>query len=190
MKQSVDLCTREMYPVAVLFARRDSVYKAIPHVDVWDVERDARTYSGSSPVIAHPPCRAWGRLSHFAKPRPDEKELALLAVDTVRVCGGVLEHPSASRLFSVAQLPTPGTSSRDKFGGFSFVVDQSWFGHRAPKRTWLYICGIEPAQLPPFPFHLGIAAGRVEDFARSEREATPLAFANWLIEVATSCGAK
>ena len=66
--------------VAVLFARADSHYKALPDVDVWDIERDARKWSGGSPVVAHPPCRSWGRLAHMAKPRPDEKYLARLVV--------------------------------------------------------------------------------------------------------------
>jgi hypothetical protein len=49
--------------VAVLFARSDSHYKALPGVDVWDSERDARKWLGGSPVVAHPPCRAWGALA-------------------------------------------------------------------------------------------------------------------------------
>lgn len=32
--------------VAVLFARADSHYKALPDCDVYDMERDARTYDG------------------------------------------------------------------------------------------------------------------------------------------------
>jgi len=55
------------------FARPDSIYKSLPGCDVFDLARDARTYNGSYPVIAHPPCRAWGRLRSFAKPRPDEE---------------------------------------------------------------------------------------------------------------------
>ena len=62
--------------VAVLFARADSNYKQLPECDVWDAERDARKWPGGCPVVAHPPCRAWGRLRHFAKPRDDEKDLA------------------------------------------------------------------------------------------------------------------
>jgi len=74
--------------VAVLFARRDSIYKTMPDCDVWDIERDARKWPGGCPVVAHPPCRAWGQLSHMANPRPDEKELAIFAVDQVRKFGG------------------------------------------------------------------------------------------------------
>lgn len=63
-------------PVAVLYARADSNYKAMENVDVWDAERDARNWPGGCPVVAHPPCRAWSALAHMAKPRPDEKDLA------------------------------------------------------------------------------------------------------------------
>lgn len=54
--------------VAVLFARQDSTYKALSGVDVYDIDRDARTFQGGMPVVAHPPCRAWGRLRAFANP--------------------------------------------------------------------------------------------------------------------------
>jgi len=47
---------------AILFARKDSIYKQLPRTDVYDLERDARTFTGGRVVIAHPPCRAWGRL--------------------------------------------------------------------------------------------------------------------------------
>lgn len=98
--------------ISVLFARADSNYKALPSVDVWDAERDARTWPGGNPVVAHPPCRAWGRLRHFAKPRPDEKALAIFAVDQVRKWGGVLEHPASSTLWTEAGLPAPGRRAR------------------------------------------------------------------------------
>jgi len=51
--------------ISVLFARSDSNYKTLPGVDVWDAERDARTWPGGNPVVAHPPGRALGRLRHF-----------------------------------------------------------------------------------------------------------------------------
>ena len=56
--------------IAILFARDDSRYKQLDGYDVYDIHRDARNYCKSYPVIAHPPCRAWGMLSHMANPRP------------------------------------------------------------------------------------------------------------------------
>lgn len=173
-----------MYPVAVLFARSRSAYFDLA-ADVYDATRDARTYSGALPVVAHPPCRAWGRLSHMAKPRHDERDLALFAVEAVRRCGGVLEHPGASRLWSAADLPAPG--ARDAFGGWTLPVLQSWWGHRAPKRTLLYVCGVRPGDVPPIPFELGEPDGRVQLMGRAERERTPLPLMTWLLELASLC---
>lgn len=174
--------------VAVLFARSNSIYKAMPDCDVFDLERDARSYTGTAPVIAHPPCRGWGRLRHLAKVRPDEKELALFAIEQVRRCGGVLEHPWASSLWSVAGLPVPGQI--DRFGGFTLGVLQGDFGHVAPKATWLYIVGLHhPRDIPCPAFELGMKTGRVENMGKSAREATPPRFATWLYDLATRCGA-
>ena len=189
-----------MSNVAVLFARADSVYKALPGTDVWDAERDARLWPGGAPVVAHPPCRAWGRLAHMAKPRPDEKDLARWAVQQVRECGGVLEHPATSRLWPDQGLPEP--RSRDAWGGWTLVIAQNWFGHKAQKLTRLYIVGIEPYELPDFPMVLGRASHVIAsssarqnrshpDFrpevTKSEREHTPPALAAWLVELARRC---
>ena len=179
-----------MKEVSVLFARADSVYKTLPGCDVWDAERDARKWQGGSPVVAHPPCRAWGRLRHFAKPVPGEMELATRAVDQVRKYGGVLEHPKGSRLW-VSRLPYPGEI--DEFGGFTLPILQFWFGHRCEKATWLYIVGVNPDQLPPIPFALGSATHVIQSRKRSdyrphvpkpEREHTPRQLAEWLVEMA------
>lgn len=174
--------------IAVLFARHDSIYKTLPHCDVWDAERDARNWPGGCPVIAHPPCRAWGQLRHFANPLPGERELAIWAVQQVRQWGGVLEHPAQSQLWPEMELPKPG--NRDEWGGFSVWICQHWFGHKAEKPTLLYIVGIEPAELPPIPFVLGesthvIASTckRRPEVTKAEREHTPLALAEWLREV-------
>jgi hypothetical protein len=184
--------------VAALFVRRDTVYRSLG-VDCWDIDRDARGYRGRSPVVAHPPCRAWSRMRAFAKPRPDEKWLALFAIECVRQFGGVLEHPSGSSLFRTAGLPTPGSSERDAFGGWTMAVSQKWWGHRAEKRTWLYVCGVSPRVVPAFPIVLGEAervcglwSGRDRSRARkeigpAEREATPPAFAQWLVDLASRC---
>lgn len=181
-----------MPSVAVLFARSDSIYKTLPECDVYDIDRDARTYRGTLPVIAHPPCRGWGRLRHFAKPRPDEKALALYAVQQVRARGGVLEHPEYSTLWEAADLPLPGEGS-DEWGGWTLPVPQFWFGHRAMKWTWLYIVGVLPADIPDIPLILGdspcvIAQSKKTktrpEVSRAEREATPAPFARFLIQLA------
>lgn len=180
--------------VAVLFARADSVYKTLPGCDVWDIDRDARKWPGGYPVVAHPPCRAWGRLRHFAKPRSDEKGLALWAVKQVRSFGGVLEHPAASTLWPTAGLPLPG--ERDEFGGWTLPVYQHWWGHRAEKSTLLYIVGCNPADIPEMPYRIDepthVVQSRKREGSRphitkAEREHTPIALAIWLCELARRC---
>ena len=179
--------------VAVLFARTDSVYKSLPGCDVYDLERDALTWPGGCPVVAHPPCRAWGRLRAFAKPRDGEKSLAIWAIEKVRAWGGVLEHPWGSSLWD-GRLPLPGEAA-DRYGGWTLPLCQFWFGHRAEKATWLYIVGV-PADSISLPLVLGPAprviassrkrkAGRTRiEVTKREREATPPAFAEWLCELA------
>lgn len=187
--------------IPVLFARSDSIYKELG-CDVYDIERDARNYAGSLAVIAHPPCRAWGRLRGVAKPRSDEKDLAIFAVDKVRENGGVLEHPESSTLWQAAGLPRPCPDKIiiDQFGGFTFAIAQYWFGHKARKNTWLYIVGIAPAELPAFPIVLGEAQYVVttskrtkkwkREITKAEREHTPEELAKWLIEVVNLIEAK
>jgi hypothetical protein len=38
-----------------LFVRADSAYKKRKNWDVFDVDRDALSYSGDKPVVCHPP---------------------------------------------------------------------------------------------------------------------------------------
>ena len=47
--------------IAALFVANPGCYIGLPDVDPWDKERDARTYAGPWPVVAHPPCVRWGR---------------------------------------------------------------------------------------------------------------------------------
>ena len=186
-----------MSKIAVLFARADSSYKTLPGCDVYDIERDARTWPGGCPVVAHPPCRAWGAFRQRAKPRHDEKDLALWAVLQVRRWGGVLEHPAQSTLWPAAGLPKPRDA--DAFGGWTLGIHQFEFGHRAKKATWLYIVGCEPRNIPPMPLRLGTAeyvigdVGRVAkgtkrpEIPKTEREQTPVELAHWLVDLASCC---
>lgn len=177
--------------IAVLFARPDSIYHQLDGADVWDINRDARRWPGGAPVVAHPPCRAWGRLRTFAKPRDDEKDLARFAVAMVRKYGGVLEHPAGSTLWADQNMPPPGTA--DESGGWTLGISQVEFGHRAEKKTLLYIVGVEPKGIPPLPLTLDYAPRVIstrsnrdprQEVTKREREATPLTLARWLLELA------
>lgn len=185
----------ELRQVAVLFARADSIYKSIPGCDVWDMGRDARKWPGGAPIVGHPPCRAWGGLRHFAKPRPDEKALATWCVDQIRIEGGVLEHPAGSTLWAAKGLPEP--NSKDAWGGFTIIAPQFWWGHLADKATRFYICGLNHRDLPAVPFVLGeaprtmngvtkekLARGSKPELLKKDREKTPEALARWLVELA------
>lgn len=175
----------------VLFCRADSVYKDLPNADPWDMERDARRWPGGRACIAHPPCRAWGQLRAFAKPRPDEKELSLWAIAQVRQWGGILEHPARSTLWAAVQCAAPGTA--DSAGGYLLGIHQHAFGHRAEKKTFLYIVGASPQQLPTIPYTMEEPTHVIQSRKRSdyrphttkpEREHTPEPLARWLLQVA------
>jgi len=187
--------------ISVLFTMPGSVYESLG-ADCWDEKRDARKWPGGGPVVAHPPCRTWGKLSHFANAPADEHSLALFAVDQVRRWGGVLEHPYGSRLWP-EYLPLPGRV--DLYGGFSVCVDQFWWGHKAVKKTMLYVCGSKEKDLPLIPLRLDavqyvvstarrlnkkgvfVRSSAKKEITKRERLATPPAFAGWLLEVAAMC---
>lgn len=83
----------------------------------YDAARDARTYEGPLPVVAHPPCGPWGRLRHLS--RHDDPALAIRAVEQVRAFGGVLEHPAYSRLWDACGMARPGELPDAEGGGLS-----------------------------------------------------------------------
>lgn len=132
--------------VAALFVERYGVYAYDPNVDVWDIDRDARLYDGTLPVIAHPPCQRWCRLAGLVQARwgyrkGDDGGCFKSALASVRRCGGVLEHPAFSDAFHAFDLPIPsygGWTEPDKFGGRSCYIEQGRYGHLAKKATWLY----------------------------------------------------
>jgi hypothetical protein len=182
-------------PVVVLFVRADSIYKTLPGVECYDEARDARTWPGGCPVVAHPPCRTWGQLSPFARPNPEEHALGPWAVEQVRKWGGVLEHPLRSKLWPACGLPKVGTA-KDAFGGWTMGAPQWWWGHDCEKMTALYIVGCEPFDIPPVPFKLGEAeyvqsyshaCRRRKQMPHWKREHTPRYLAEWLVELARRC---
>lgn len=139
-----------MKKYAALFCREDSAYKDRPQWDVFDATRDARTFRGGMPCVCHPPCRKWGVLSHMAfSARAGEKWLAIWSIIQVRRNGGIIEHPSGSKLFR-KHLPDVGHMP-DEHGGFTIELDQFDFGHVAHKKTKLYICGVPMSDLPDLP---------------------------------------
>lgn len=105
---------RKVKNISALYVRKDSIYKSLG-LDCYDIHRDARTFTSQNVIIAHPPCRAWGQLSHLAKPRKDEKDLAIHALHLIRKNGGILEHPRASKLWKEYKLPMG--NQIDTFGG-------------------------------------------------------------------------
>lgn len=128
-------------------------------IDCWDAKRDARCYAGPGPVVAHPPCTHYGRVSHLGK--ADDADCAPRAVDQVRRYGGVLEHPAGSKLWSQpwktdgisAWLPHPTALYGCPWGGYTIEVAQVEWGHACRKRTWLYLVGVPLSAIerPPFP---------------------------------------
>ncbi len=159
-----------MTMVAALFVETNGCYFGLPNVDPWDRERDARSYAGPHPVVAHPPCERWGRYWGGAPatwPRlkmGDDNGCFAAALAAVRKFGGVLEHPEGSHAWRHFELNLPprkgGWVVADWQGGWTCCIEQGWYGHRARKATWLYAHGIELPSL-----NWGSAPG---DFVRLE----------------------
>lgn len=176
--------------VAVLFTHARTHYRELPNVEIYDRRRDARSFRGGIPVVAHPPCRAFSRyLRKQAKPEPHEKTLAYFALACVRAYGGVLEHPRLSTLFDECAIPKPNDPP-DKWG-YTIEIWQWWWGYPGgKKRTWLYICGVPMDRLPMIPFRLWTPGDyeRWRHLSRSARCATPIALCEWLVAVARAAG--
>jgi hypothetical protein len=187
--------------IPIFCVRNDSIYKSISNTDCFDKDRNFYSYKGNSPAVAHPPCRAWGRLRNFVTPLPGEKKLAIDCVRYIQRNGGVIEHPYSSRLWPVLDLP--GNGETDKYGGITLIIDQFWFGHKARKTTKLYIVGLSFDELPPIPIDLAypqyVVAGHsssrhkpnaLKEITKAEREHTPLDLAYFLIEIANTINSK
>lgn len=146
-----------MLQIAALFVETDGVYFGLPNVDPWDEKRDARTYAGPWPIVAHPPCQLWTRFAHvnFARwgwehNRPgNDGGCFEMAVTSVRRWGGVLEHPAFSDAWKKFNLPRPEPGKWiGKNGEWVCEIWQSAYGHKARKRTWLFYSGqVDPPSL-------------------------------------------
>jgi hypothetical protein len=125
--------------IAALYVDPNGSYYGLPGVELWTKFRDARTYAGPHPVVAHPPCQTWGRFAHRALDENDEGCFAA-ALEAVRRWGGVLEHPAGSNAWQQHGLRRPLLAGwqRDIDGGWCCRVEQAWYGHKARKPTWLY----------------------------------------------------
>ncbi len=183
-----------MNKIAVLFVNRNSHYKKFPAADCYDVDRDATTYRGTDPIIAHPPCAGWGRLSALSKATPRDKLLGVWAVNMVRKNGGVLEQPWTSKLIRYCGIPKPGEGI-DQWGGYTLDIEQSWWGYPAAKRTWLYIVGVPLAKIPPYPLRLTAlthvvdtskrgSSRRLKLLPKSRRSETVPSLCAWLLDIA------
>ena len=198
--------------IAALYVATNGVYYGLPGIDPWDEARDARTYAGPHPVIAHPPCARWGRYWGGAptqQPRlklGDDDGCFAAALESIRKFGGIIEHPEASHAWSRFGLNRPpksgGWVNADFYGGWTCCVEQGHYGHSARKATWLLVYGFAP---PPLTwgkaegkllledgFHTAeerrrkVKTGVCQRLSHKQRAATPLPFRDLLIELATA----
>jgi hypothetical protein len=201
--------------VAALYVEPKGCYVGVPGVDPWDEARDARTYAGPHPVVAHPPCQRWGRFWHGSTRKPhqykmgDDNGCFKAALDAVLRWGGVLEHPADSNAWGAFNLPKP-----PRAGGWVPVVQGVWtccvyqghYGHPSGKATWLIAarCGYPPElkwgkteqRLPAWMIErygyekarrIGVVAMVGGKNKTAIRNATPPEFRDILLALARSC---
>lgn len=199
--------------IAALYVETNGGYFGLDGVDPWDIDRDARLYSGPYPVVCHSPCQRWGRYwsggpsARVRRIKGDDGGCFAAALAAVRQWGGVLEHPEASHAWQWFGLNRPpksgGWIKADEFGGMTCCVEQGHYGHRARKATWLYACKTSTPELIwgassgarlDEGFHskaeriAARAAGEkpVRRLSKAENLATPPQFRDVLIAIARS----
>jgi|SRR5580700_924170 hypothetical protein len=191
-----------MRTVAILCAAKKTAYRDMEGVEVYDIDRDARTFGGGMPVVAHPPCRRWTKfgddmLKGLSRRWPNamlptrdeieaEKNLGIWCAEQVKENGGILEHPARSRLFATAGLPLPG--SPQSADSFSLHVWQRWWGFPTKKGTWLYFRNISQFAIEiPFVLHnSGRDRDKFQNICHDARSRTTPAFGQWLVALARS----
>lgn len=200
-----------MITVAALYVDPLGPYGSIPGVECWDAERNALTYAGPHPVVAHPPCQRWCKLAKFVEAQHghrvgDDGGTFAAALVSTRTFGGVLEHPAWSLAWPAFGLtPPPAFGWQKTFDGeWVCEVHQSAYGHDARKPTWLLLVGALPgatrwdkprgrkvvghfAQRHPGDFNN--SRTRAERMRADETHITPPAFAEYLVGLARAVGA-
>lgn len=186
--------------IAVLFVQLGGVYYDRTQLDLWPEAHDARLYSGSYPVVAHPPCARWCQLAPLNQALHgqrvgDDNGCFAFALATVRRCGGVLEHPAFTLAWEAHGLVRPKRSAWFKTAPNEWVceVSQAAYGHRARKLTWLVYVGKQPP--PELDWSRPTASAMVSScwrdhrpdmprLSKREASATPPKFADALIALA------
>jgi hypothetical protein len=145
-----------MNKINALFVETNGPYFNLEDVEAWDREKDARNYFGPEPVVAHPPCNLWCKMTKINYIRwggihnlaGNDGGCFFHALWAVRTFGGVLEHPAQSYAWKFFGLEKPEKTGWKKTlcGGYVCEVWQSAYGHKANKATWLYYSG----ELKPF----------------------------------------
>ncbi len=144
--------------VAALFIDLKGPYPEMLGAELcWDEKRDARGYTGTGPVIVHPPCGRWCAMARQNERRwgakvGEDGGCFAAALEHLGRCGGVLEHPKSSIAFKHFGIPKP----KSKIIGWQQVAECVWvcevwqsaYGHLASKATWLvYVGARAPFQL-------------------------------------------
>lgn len=188
--------------IAALFVATGGCYFGIEGVDPWDVSRDARTYAGPHPVVAHPPCERFGRWAGVHAGQDDGCFAS--ALRAVRDFGGVIEHPTDSLAWRIHGLTAPPRKggwipAGDEIGS-TCCVEQGHYGHRARKASWLYAAHVElpalmwgpsVASIKPRPGRDPVRErriGTVQRMSRKQRRATPLPFRDLLLSIVRTHG--
>lgn len=143
--------------IAALYVESGGTYFDAPGVDPWDEKRDARTYSGPHPIVAHPPCQRWGRFWHGSTCKPhqfkkgDDGGCFASALKSLRLYGGVIEHPADSHAwehFGLRKPPRKGGWVAASADLWTCCVYQGHYGHLAGKGTWLLVARVARENLP------------------------------------------
>ena len=184
--------------VTALFVDRNGIYPKL--LDNWfDADKDARNYNGIDTVVCHPPCQLWVNFASLNYKRyggehnrpGNDGGCFKFALDTVRMNGGVLEHPAGSKAWESFQLTKPKGIGWNKVSDNEYVCEiwQSAYGHKARKRTWLLYVGKEcPSDgkwdRNPGTHQIGHFDIKKPVLSKKESSATPVEFAKWLIQIA------